>query len=215
MQAGKTDFETYLASIRKIAEEEGYDSLDDTYVEHLRARYYEEDVVIGQGARVVLREMKPSDLEVMYRFWKDSEESVLKAFIKETKEASEQYLKAYIRQMYPLYDHGIWTVELSGSKEVVGFCGLGRLEIAGEEYTDLGYYIAPKYRQQGLASESIEIVLDYAKNYLELSEVYAKAEKENQISRKILKKYGFEPLEFEKDIFLKVFRCSEKAVEFA
>lgn len=205
MQAGKMDFETYLASIRKIAEEEGYDSLDDTYVEHLRARYYEEDVVIGQGARVVLREMKTSDLEVMYRFWKDSEESVLGAFIKETKEVSEQYLKAYIRQMYPLYDHGIWTVELSASKEVVGFCGLGRLEIAGEEYTDLGYYIVPKYRQQGLASEGIEIVLDYAENYLELPVLYAKAEKGNQVSRNILKKYGFEPVISEEEIFHKIF----------
>ena len=33
------DFEKYLNEIKKMALEEGYDSLDETYVEHLKARY--------------------------------------------------------------------------------------------------------------------------------------------------------------------------------
>lgn len=185
------NFEEYLDRIREMAKTEGYDSLDETYVEHLRARYYGKDVVIGTGARITLRELKVSDLEAVYKFNDARTEPVLKAFIKETREESETYLQAYIRHMYPLHDYGIWAVELSETREVIGLCGLGQLEISGEEYTDLGYYISPEYRGRGYASECIRITLKYAKEYLELSEIYAKVEKHNQRSKYLLRKCGF------------------------
>ena len=83
-------FEEYLENIEKIAKEEGYDSLDETYVEHLRARYFGQDVVIGRTDRVTIREMKMSDLEAFYGFSDASTEAVLKSFMKETKEESHQ-----------------------------------------------------------------------------------------------------------------------------
>lgn len=199
----RENFEEYLEEIRRLAKEEGYDSLDETYVAHLRARYDGTEVVIGKGNRVTLREMKQSDLEQMYQFENAVNEPVLQVFLRKTKEESEQYFKAYLEQMYPLYDYGIWAAELSETKEVIGFCGLGRLEISGEECTDLGYYISPEYRRQGYASECVQIILDYAKNYVELPVLYAKAE--NQISEKLLKKYGFQQICKEKAIFSKHF----------
>lgn len=185
------NFEEYLDRIKEMAKNEGYDSLDETYVEHLRARYYGKDVVIGTGARITLRELKQSDLETVYRFEDARTEPVLKAFIKETRAESEAYLQAYIQQMYPLYDYGIWAVELSETGTVIGLCGFGQLEISGEEYTDLGYYISPEYRGKGLASEGIQIALKYAEEYLELSEIYAKVEKYNQRSKRLLQKFDF------------------------
>ena len=62
------NFEAYLETIQKIAKEEGYDSLDETYVERLRARFFCEDVIIGKTKRLLLREMKLSDLEAFYDF---------------------------------------------------------------------------------------------------------------------------------------------------
>ena len=140
-----------------------------------------------------------SDLEALYSFADAREEPVLQAFIKETYAESARHLKAYIENMYPMYDYGIWAVERIENGEVIGLCGLGQAEVKGEFCTDLGYYICPKWRNQGFAYESIEIVLDYAKNYLEFPLIYAIIKEENRISKGILRKFGFEYKElFEK-----------------
>ena len=88
------EFEDYLNSIKQMAAEEGFDSLDEIYVEHLRARYFEEDVVIGKSSRVILRELKMTDLEALYGFEDAGEEPILQAFVKETKEDTEAHLRA-------------------------------------------------------------------------------------------------------------------------
>ena len=68
------EFIEYLVKIEELAREEGYDSLDETYVAHLRARYFGEDVIIGKNDRIVLREMKMKDLEAFYSFSDAGEE---------------------------------------------------------------------------------------------------------------------------------------------
>ena len=186
------NFEEYLETIEKIAKEEGYDSLDETYVRHLRARFFGEDVIIGTTKHLLLREIKMSDLNAFYEFEDARDEEILGAFLKETKEASGEHLKAYISHMYPMYDYGMWTVEIKGTKEIVGICGLGQAEVNGEMCTDLGYYICPKWRNKGLATECVEFVLDYVKNYLEFEWIYAIIKEENRISKGILRKFGFE-----------------------
>lgn len=185
------DFEKHLEDIKKIAAEEGYDSLDETYVEHLKCRFYGQEVVIGQSARILLREIKMSDLEAFYGFADAKEEAVLQSFLKESKEESKVHLQAYIDTMYPMFDYGIWTVERIADGEIIGMCGLGNPVVDGAECTDLGYYICPKCRNQGFATEAIEIVLDYAKNYLEFPLICAIIKEENRISEGILRKFGF------------------------
>lgn len=188
------DFEKYLETIKRCAAEEGYDSLDETFIKHLKCRFWGQDVVIGETARVILREMKLSDLEAFYAFEDADTEPVLRAFIKEGEEESKAHLQAYIEHMYPLFDFGMWTVTEKKSGEIIGICGLGRTNCQGAECTDLGYYICPKWRNRGFASECIEFVLDYAKNYLEFPLIYAIIKKENRISEGILRKFGFECL---------------------
>ncbi len=187
----KKEFEKYLEMIRQIAAEEGYDSLEESYVSRLKARFFGEKVIIGETARVRLRELKMTDLEALYGFGDAGEEPVLGAFLKGTKEESEKYLQAYIDHMYPMYDYGIWAIETKDPEEVIGLCGLGQTEVKGECCTDLGYYICPKCRNQGFASECVEFVLDYAKNYLEFPCIYAIIKEENRISKGILCKFGF------------------------
>ena len=186
------DFETYLSEIKRIAVEEGYDSLDETYIAHLKARFLGKPVIIGKTDRIILREMRAADADAFYKFDDAGSEEILSAFIKESKEASREHMQAYIDHMYPMYDYGIWAVELRDTKEIIGICGLGQAEVKGECCTDLGYYICPKCRNMGFASECIKIVLDYAKIYLEFSNIYAIIKEENRISKGILRKFGFQ-----------------------
>lgn len=182
----------YIKKIEQIAREEGYGSLNEIYAEHLRCRFWGQDVIIGRSARICLREIKETDLEAFYGFSDAVEEPVLRAFLKETKEESEIYLREYIAHMYPMFDYGIWTAERICDGKITGLCGLGRVGIDGAECTDLGYYICPECRNQGLAAECIGIVLDYAKNYLELPLIHAVTKEENTISEGILRKFGFQ-----------------------
>lgn len=184
-------FKKYIGELKELAVQEGYDSLDETFVSHLKNRFFGQDVVIGESARVFLREMKMSDLEAFYGFGDVLTEPVLRPFIKETFESSREHLQAYIKHMYPLYDYGMWTVAEKKSGEIIGICGLGNSDCQEAECTDLGYYICPKWRNRGFASECIEIVLDYAKNYLEFPLICAIIKEENRISEGILRKFGF------------------------
>lgn len=215
----KQTFEEYLKGIRKIAKEEGFEELDETYVEHLRCRFFGEPVVIGTSGRVRLRELRLSDLKAFGKFPDAKQESVLKAFLKEDEKTSLEYLKAYISHTYPFYDYGIYGAELLENGELIGLCGLGQVKIYGEACSDLGYYISPGWRRQGLAKECVEIVLDYAKNYLEFPLIYAIIKEENRISEKILCDFGFELVGRGNEngeselIFQKEFKKEEKAHE--
>lgn len=195
MRYKMNDFKSYLDTIKKMAMEEGYDSLDETYVEHLRARYFGEDVMIGKSSRVLLRELKESDLQVLYYLQDSGKEPSLEAFVKDSYEESLEALKSYIDTMYPLYDYGIWAAESVSDGSLLGLCGIGDREVNGKKYTNLGYYICPPYRRQGFATECIQIVLDYAKKYLEFSVIYAIIKEENRISEDILCKFGFHIME--------------------
>lgn len=186
------DFFRYIDKIKQIAAKEGYADLDETYVEHLKCRFFGHPVIIGRSSRVLLRELKMSDLEAIYGFWEEEQNPVLTAFVKNTPEETKEHLQAYITCMYPLYDYGLWAVERICDGRMIGICGLGRVAVDGAECTDLGYYICPKCRNLGFASESIEIVLDYVKNYLEISVICAIIKEENRISKEILRKFGFE-----------------------
>ncbi len=186
------DYLEYLKKIEQIAREEGCDSLNEIYTEHLRCRFFCQDVVIAKSENVCLREIKETDLEAFYSFSDAQTEPVLKAFLKETREESEIYLRDYITHMYPMFDYGIWTAERTCDGKIIGLCGLGRVVIDGMECTDLGYYICPECRNRGFAGECIEMALDYAKNYLEIPRIYAVIGEENKISGKVLHKFGFQ-----------------------
>ena len=186
------DFEEYIDMLEKMVAEEGFEGLDETFVKHLECRYFGQEVVIGESARISLREMKMSDLEAFYAFEDAFSEPILGAFLKKTKAESEAHLQAYMEHMYPLYDYGMWSVVEKETEAIIGICGLGHNDCLEAECTDLGYYICPKWRKKGIATECIEIVLDYAENYLELPRVYAMAEEKNTVSQNILCKFGFE-----------------------
>lgn len=185
------DFKDYIENILRMAQNEGWECLDETYVEHLRCRFFSEEVVIGKSERIMLRELQMSDLEAFYTFEKAEGDAVLGEFLQPSYEETREYLASYRRYMYPMYDYGMWAVVKMQTGEVIGICGLDHPKENMTDCVELGYYICPECRRQGFAAESIEIVLDYAKNYLEIPFICAIIKEENRISKKVLEKFGF------------------------
>ena len=56
---------------------------------------------------------------------------------------------------------------------------------------EIGFVINRKFRNQGFAKESIQLLIDYGFNELNLTEIWASSEKDNQAPQKLLELLGF------------------------
>ena len=56
---------------------------------------------------------------------------------------------------------------------------------------EVGYVLNEKYRNKGITSEALKLVLDFGFNELELEEIRAYTEEKNEPSVRLLEKYGF------------------------
>lgn len=156
-----------------------------------------------ETARLILRDLLPTDVEGMYRM--DADPDVHKYLGNNPVTSKEQIIDiiAFIRQQY--IDHGIgrWAIIDKESNDFVGWAGLKYIteETNGHKhYYDLGYRLAKRYWGQGIATEAALATLAYAFDILGLNVVYAMADCENIGSNKILKKIGFTCVEvFEDD----------------
>jgi ribosomal-protein-alanine N-acetyltransferase len=60
-----------------------------------------------------------------------------------------------------------------------------------EKYAELGYELLPNFQNKGIMTNAINGILDYAFNKLNFETIEAYTDKENQKSRKLLEKIGF------------------------
>ena len=109
-------------------------------------------------------------------------------------EELEKYL-AYIHTVYPVFGIGLCSVVLNETGEVIGWCGLQPI---GDEDTplgriELGYLIDAAYRGKGYATEACRAILAYAFETLELDQVYARIDRNNEVSMRLAKRLGFCP----------------------
>jgi len=63
----------------------------------------------------------------------------------------------------------------------------------------LGILILEKYRGKGLASEALEVFIDYAFNTLQLHQLYCNISSKNLVSQALFKKHGFKTIGLKKD----------------
>ena len=78
---------------------------------------------------------------------------------------------------------------LEGVNRIVGIIGLKNIEY-DKKNTNLGYWIGEPYWGNGIATESVTLVINYAFSVLGLEEVYAYVYSENKASIRVLEKNG-------------------------
>ncbi len=83
--------------------------------------------------------------------------------------------------------HSLYLVEMAGTGEAAGLCGLVKRETL--EDVDLGYAFLPAYRGRGLAFEAARAVLDYAPG-IGIARVAAITTPGNAASNGLLRKLG-------------------------
>ena len=149
--------------------------------------------------RLLLREMRPSDLEGMFEL--DSDPEVHKYLGNKpvkTKEESQIIIDGILKQ-YDERSIGRWAAIEKETGEFIGWSGIrlnNEYNMNGfDEYYDVGYRLIKRFWGKGYATESAKAAVDYAFNTLRLPEIYGITEIENKASHNALLKIGLHYVE--------------------
>jgi RimJ/RimL family protein N-acetyltransferase len=114
-----------------------------------------------------------------------------------TIEAAREYIVKGPLESYARHGFGLYLVELTGTGEPLGMCGLVKRESLAD--VDIGFAFLPQYRSQGYAAEAAAAVLAHGREELGLRRIVAIVDPENERSTNVLQKIG---LRFERMIRL-------------
>ena len=145
---------------------------------------------ILETERCFLRETETADVDAFYRIYSEPSITAYMENLYPERAREIAYTQGYIKNVYELYGHGVWTVCLKETGEVIGRAGLSFRE--GYEDPELGFVIGVPWQGRGIATEVCRAVLDFGVNELEFSRVIAFVEPGNEVSRHLLRKLGFE-----------------------
>lgn len=156
--------------------------LDIEYLERVRRRYNHIPWDIGETDRCLIRELSLSDLPALYELY---DKPGMTDFVEPLYdyETELEYQKAYIENMYGFYEYGMWLVFSRETGKLIGRAGL--------EHDELGYMIAPKFQNQGYATEVCRFIIDYARENTDFEELYCRIDERNTASVCLAKKLGF------------------------
>ncbi len=83
-----------------------------------------------------------------------------------------------------------WGITLKGENKIIGYIGFWHTQAAHFQ-TEVGYSLHPDYWRQGLMSEALQTIIDYAFNQTDLHSIVANVNVNNQASMALLEKNGF------------------------
>lgn len=151
--------------------------------------------VFAETKRTIIRELLANDAEGMYEM--DSDPEVHRYVGKTPVQTIEQSrdVIAFVRKQY--LDNGIgrWAVIEKDTGDFLGWTGfkLMKEKVNGHiNFYDFGYRLKRKYWGLSYATESGKGALDAGLELLKIKELYAMTDIDNQASRRVLEKLGFE-----------------------
>lgn len=146
---------------------------------------------------LIIRDLEEFDVEGIFAL--DSDPEVHRYLGNQPIHTIEEAKKSiqYIRQQY--LDNGIgrWAIIEKKTNDFVGWTGLKYEEKLRKEfsYYDLGYRLRKKYWGQGIGYQTAVASIQYGFDKLNLPEICAAADIDNQASNRILRKTGLQFVE--------------------
>ena len=140
--------------------------------------------------RLRLRELKISDAQDVFEIFSNSQ--VMKYYnlypldcLEQAEELIRNYQLAFKEQRILK-----WGLEYKKEGKLIGSCGLYNWQSDFARAT-IGYELGSEYWEQGLMTEALTAVLEFAFMKMRLNRIQALVEPPNQSSRQLLKKLGF------------------------
>lgn len=99
-------------------------------------------------------------------------------------------IEVMINKMNEITERIQWGIWLKGNPKLIGTIGYHKID--KENYrAEIGYLLNNEYWNAGIMSEAITKVLDFGFNEMNLHSIEANINTNNEISKKIIKKFGF------------------------
>ena len=146
-------------------------------------------MTIASTKRTVLRRFSEGDVAPMFAVFGDPD--VMRFG---DGPQSVDWVRRWIEQAlerYGLCGFGPWAVILRESDKAIGYCGLFRFDdINGQPEVELGYRIAKKYWDRGLATETAMAVRDISFEQFGLKRLISLIDPDNRRSIRVAEKVG-------------------------
>ena len=147
------------------------------------------DFPILHTPRLLLRELRPADLEPFYRLRSDPAVTLPYYAEPKTREQAEAKLAALMRDN-AARESLTWCIALAGDPSaLIGTICLWNFRSTTAE---IGYDLLPAYHRQGIMREAALRLIDYGFGELGLSLIDAEANPCNEPSCRLLEKLGFQ-----------------------
>lgn len=141
-----------------------------------------------QTARLSCRRWRPSDYEALYAVYSDP---VAMRWVGEgkpiTHEACAEWMKA-TEANYAGRGYGMFALEDTATRQVVGFCGL--VHPGGQPEPEVKYSFLRSEWGKGLASEVVPALLEYGAKCHNLQRIIATVDAGHVASQRVLTKSG-------------------------
>lgn len=152
-----------------------------------------------KGNTIYLRALEPEDLEFIYAI--ENNESVW-----EVSNTQTPYSRFLIRQYLENAHQDIYEAKqlrlaicLSDTFEAIGLIDLFDFDPKNNR-AGVGIIISRESnRNSGIGSEALQLVINYAFNQLQLHQLYANIGSDNEISKQLFTKFGFQKIGTKKD----------------
>lgn len=143
-----------------------------------------------ENEKICLRALEPEDLELLYRWENNSE---LWSLGNTLSPYSRYILKEYIAESHrDIYDvkQLRLMIELRSTGAAIGMVDLYDLEVHHQR-AGIGIFLDPVYQGNGLATEAVTLLVEYAYSLLQLHQLYAHVPVKNESSKALFTRCGF------------------------
>lgn len=146
--------------------------------------------IILQTPRVVVREFTMQDVPEFAQILADKDVMRFSLSGPISYEQTLDRVKSYIDH-YRRYGFGRWALILKERQKLIGYCGITKTPpIDDEIFYEIGYRLDQSVWGQGLATEVVSAIKNYAVNTLKIPLIVAVVEPENTASIKVIEKIG-------------------------
>ncbi len=145
-------------------------------------------MIILETERLILRTLESDDLDSVMTFWGDAE--VMRYCGGAGAREREQRALQYYTNLQEEKGFSPYLTLLKPDHQVIGVCGFNPPTHGYD--AELMYHFAKPYWEKGYATEAAKACIQYAENHLDLVRIGASIDPENQASRHVLEKVGFQ-----------------------
>jgi RimJ/RimL family protein N-acetyltransferase len=141
--------------------------------------------------RISFSKWNDSDLNLATQLWDDKE---VTRFICATGIFTKQDIHHRLEteiQNDKLFHIQYWPIFELSTEELIGCCGIRPFDSEVRSY-EIGFHLRKKYWGMGYAFEAAKAVIDYSFDALKADKLYAGHHPQNEASKKLLTKLGFQ-----------------------